>query len=227
MTPFTSRCDFRHRAPLEDSRVRGDLLPLGSSREKRGKELVVTQAPRVEPPSTSTVVGWLAASSGGDSTGRRIPRKSGSFALQRGLSGLKRGRNQGFAVTDSLTLPKCNLLIPCLLRVMKGPKKDFHRVGGGGQGVLGEKKRERQGLGTRDQGLGTRIARAGDWAVVIWASRLRLFLLSAWGEKLSARTFGLRSRQAPQRGQRTALPTVMSGPPARIDGWRGDKPAEK
>ena len=68
--------------------------------------------------------------------------------------GLKSGQKTGFAVTDSLTLPKCNLLIPCMLRVMKRPKKDFHRVGGWGQGVLGEKKTGK--TGTRDQGPGTR-----------------------------------------------------------------------
>jgi len=57
---------------------------------------------------------------------------------------------------------------------------------GGGVGrILGRRNGEGdeglrdQGLGTRDQWLGTGIARVGDWTVVIGASHLRLLLLSA------------------------------------------------
>ena len=72
----------------------------------------------------------------------------------------------------------------------------------------------------REKGLGTKIARVGDWRAVIGASELRLVLLSAREEKLSARTFGLRSRQAPRRGRRpahrdAAVPTKAHSPPCR------------
>jgi hypothetical protein len=49
--------------------------------------------------------------------------------------------------------------------------------GGGGTLLLGEEKEKRDQ--NRDQGPVTRIARAGDWTVVIRASHLRLLLLCA------------------------------------------------
>jgi hypothetical protein len=55
-------------------------------------------------------------------------------------------------------------------------EKRFPQVGGVGVGrILGEETEKRGGkTGTRDQGLWTRIARVGDWTVVIGASHLRL-----------------------------------------------------
>ena len=76
----------------------------------------------------------------------------GVFGPKRRLFGSKNGQNQGFAVTDSLTLPKCKVLIVCMLREIDGPKKDFHRVGGGVPG--------KQGPGTRDLGTENIAARA-------------------------------------------------------------------
>jgi hypothetical protein len=51
---------------------------------------------------------------------------------------------------------------------------------------LGRRNGE-QGLWIREWRTGTEIARVGDWKVVIWASRLRLFLFSAREGKLSAK----------------------------------------
>jgi hypothetical protein len=58
--------------------------------------------------------------------------KKGLFWDKKGFFRLKRGQNQGFAVTDSSTGIKCKLLISCKLQAMEGPKKDFHRQGGWG-----------------------------------------------------------------------------------------------
>jgi hypothetical protein len=46
--------------------------------------------------------------------------------------------------------------------------------------ILGEET-EKKGLGT--EGLGSRIARVGDWTVVMGASHLRLLRLCAANEK--------------------------------------------
>jgi hypothetical protein len=70
----------------------------------------------------------------------------GRFWAEKAAFGQKKGQNQGFSVTDSLTLPKCKALIVCMLREIGGSKQDFHKVGGGGT----------RKTGTRNQGLRNR-----------------------------------------------------------------------
>jgi len=76
-------------------------------------------------------------------------------------------------------------------------KKRFPQVGGvGGRVDFGEESANmEQRKGTKDQEKGTRIARAGDWTVVIMASHLRLLPLCAWGGKLSAKQWSVVSDQ--------------------------------
>jgi hypothetical protein len=91
--------------------------------------------------------------------------KRGDLGAKKSLFGLKKGQNRGFAVTDSLTVLKYKLLIPCKLREIKWSKKDFHRVGGWGSGGFRGKNGE-NGTKNREQGIGLRD---GDWTVVITA----------------------------------------------------------
>ena len=72
------------------------------------------------------------------------------------------------------------LLIICILQTMEGAKTASGRVGGVGYGDFEEMKRG------KEQGIGNRFARIGDWTVIIWASRLQLFLLCARRAKFSA-----------------------------------------
>jgi hypothetical protein len=54
-------------------------------------------------------------------------REKRQFRGEKAPFGAKKGQNQGFAVTNSLTGRKFKLLIPCKLRGIKWSKKDFHR----------------------------------------------------------------------------------------------------
>jgi hypothetical protein len=62
-----------------------------------------------------------------DASGLFFWRKRGHFGVKRALFRAKKGQNQGFAVTDSLTERKCKLLISCKLQGIKTSKNDFHR----------------------------------------------------------------------------------------------------
>ena len=59
-------------------------------------------------------------------------------------------------------------------------------VGGWGRRVFEAKKRGKK-IMTKEQERGARIARVGDWRVVIWASDLLLVLLSARGVEFYAK----------------------------------------
>jgi hypothetical protein len=66
-----------------------------------------------------------------------------AFWPEIGVFWQKSGQNQGSAVTDSLTLPKCKVLIPCKLQGIYGPQKRFPQDKSSFFWFLGRGKREK------------------------------------------------------------------------------------
>jgi hypothetical protein len=104
---------------------------------------------------------------------------------------------------------------------MCGSKRRFPQGGGVGVPDFGGRNDEKE-RGKRTEGLGSRIARVGDWMVDLHASYLRLLLLCAREWKSSASTCGATKRSLFARMGIVVSPVPKSeGPGAPAAGSLG------